>query len=38
MNFDRIIRYHLGYFDTAEAAHAAYIAAKKRLHIDGGGH
>jgi hypothetical protein len=31
-------RHHLGYFDTAEAAHAAHMAAKQRLHISGGGH
>lgn len=29
-------RHHLGYFDTAEAAHAAHMEAKQRLHIDGG--
>jgi len=32
------VRHHLGYFDTPEAAHLAYMAAKARLHIDGGGH
>jgi len=26
------IRHHLGYFDTPEAAHAAYVDAAKRLH------
>lgn len=31
-------RHHFGYFDTAEAAHAAHMAAKQRLHISGGGH
>ena len=29
--------HHLGYFSTADEAHAAYINAKKRLHISGGG-
>ena len=32
------VRHHLGYFNTAEAAHAAYMAAKSRLHISGGSH
>ena len=27
--------YHLGLFDTPEKAHAAYVAAKRRLHIVG---
>lgn len=31
-------RHHLGYFDSAEQAHAAYMVAKSRLHIDGGRH
>ena len=26
-------RYHLGIFDTPEVAHAAYILAKRRLHV-----
>jgi len=26
------VRTHLGYFDTKELAHAAYLAAKQRLH------
>jgi len=30
------IRHHLGYFDTPEEARAAYLKAKKRLHISGG--
>ena len=30
--------HHLGYFDSAAAAHAAYMAAKARLHIGGGCH
>ena len=34
----RGVRYHLGYFDSATAAHEAYLAAKRRLHISGGGH
>ena len=25
-------RYHVGYFETAEQAHAAYLLAKRRLH------
>ena len=28
-------RYHLGYFKTAEEAHAAYLEAKRRLHHSG---
>ena len=32
------VRHHLGYFSTPEAAHAAYLDAKSRLHIGGGGH
>ncbi len=31
-------RHHLGYFETVEAAHAAHMVAKQRLHISGGGH
>lgn len=26
------VRYHLGTYDTPEAAHAVYVAAKRRLH------
>lgn len=32
------VRYHVGYFDTPEAAHAAYMAVKSRLHIGGRSH
>lgn len=32
------VRYHLGYFDDANAAHESYLAAKARLHIGGCGH
>lgn len=31
----RKVRHHLGYFDRPEDAHAAYMAAKARLHIGG---
>lgn len=31
-------RHHLGYFDSPQAAHVAYMAAKERLHIAGGCH
>lgn len=34
----RKVRHHLGYFETPEQAHEAYLTAKKRLHIDGGHH
>ena len=32
------VRHHVGYFDTPEEAHAAYMAAKARLHIGGRSH
>ena len=32
------VRYHVGSFDTPEEAHAAYMAAKARLHIGGRSH
>ena len=32
------MRHHVGYFDTPEEAHAAYMAAKSRLHIGGRSH
>jgi hypothetical protein len=32
----RKVMHRLGYFDTAEAAHAAYLSAKSSLHIAGG--
>lgn len=31
-------RYHVGYFDSAEAAHRAYMATKERLHLGGCAH
>lgn len=34
----RKVRHHIGYFHTPEEAHAAYMAAKARLHIGGRGH
>ena len=33
----RKVLHRLGYFDSPEAAHAAYMAAKASLHIAGGG-
>lgn len=33
----RKVMHRLGYFDSPEAAHAAYMAAKASLHIAGGG-
>lgn len=32
------VRYHVGYFETPEEAHAAYMSAKARLHIGGRSH
>lgn len=32
------VRHHLGYFSDPEPAHEAYMKAKQRLHINGGGH
>jgi hypothetical protein len=34
----RGVRHHLGYFSTPEAAHAAYMEAKRLHHLNGGGH
>lgn len=34
----RKVRYHIGYFGTAEEAHSAYMTAKARLHIGGRSH
>lgn len=34
----RKIRHHIGYFSDPSAAHAAYMEAKSRLHIEGCGH
>lgn len=32
------VRHHVGYFDNPDVAHAAYMAAKVRLHIGGRSH
>lgn len=34
----RKARHHIGYFNSPEKAHAAYMEAKARLHIGGRGH
>ena len=34
----RKVRHHVGYFDTPEEAHSAYLVAKARLHIGGRNH